>query len=80
MSQGQTKNAANTSLAQNTPDGHGKMLVKSQQPCSDSTLVAQGRCYDNMNRNIHYENNAWFDTPALIDNIFSLDMMDGVGL
>ena len=70
-SQGQTRNAANTALAQNTPDGHGKMLVKSQQPCADSTLVANGQCYDYMNRNIHFENNAWFDTPALIDNLFS---------
>ena len=70
-SQGQTRNAANTALAQNTPDGHGKMLVKSQQPCADSTLLAQGRCFDNMNRNIHFENNAWFDTPALVNNLFS---------
>ncbi len=70
-SQGQTKNAANTALAQNTPDGHGKMLTKSQQPCADSTLLAQGRCYDNMNRNIHFENNAWFDTPALVNGLFS---------
>ena len=71
MSQGQTKNARNTSLAQNTPDGHGKMLVKSQGECADSTLLAQGRCWNNDNRNIHYENNAWFDTPALINNMFS---------
>ena len=64
ISQGQTLNAKNTSLAQNTPDGSGKMLTKSQGECADSTLLAQGRCWDNDNRNIHFENNAWMDTPA----------------
>ena len=32
-----------------------------------------------MNRNIHFENNAWFDTPALVDNYLAGEMMAGVG-
>ena len=44
-----------------------------QSPCTDPELIANGHCWDNYNRNIHYENNAWFDTEELTSNIFSMD-------
>ena len=66
ISQGQTKNNANTSLSQNKPGGLGKMATLAQGTCADSTLLANGDCWDNMARNIDYSNNAWYDTPELI--------------
>ena len=66
ISQGQTKNNANTSLSQNKPGGLGKMATLAQGTCADSTLLADGKCWDNQNRNIDFSNNAWFDTPELI--------------
>ena len=67
MSQGQTRNAGNTSIALNSPGGHGKMTTKYQWECADSTMLANGTCWDNNARNIHFENNAWFDTQELLD-------------
>ncbi len=66
ISQGQTKNNKNTSLSQNKPGGLGKMATLAQGTCADSTLLANGDCWDNMARNIDYSNNAWYDTPELI--------------
>ena len=66
MSQGQTRNASNTSIAQNGLTSYGKMTTKSQGECSDSTMLADGTCWDNNNRNISYKNNAWMDTPELL--------------
>ena len=66
ISQGQTKNNANTSLSQNKPGGLGKMATLHQKVCADSTLLANGECWDNANRNIDFSNNAWYDTPELI--------------
>jgi len=66
ISQGQTKNNANTSLSQNKPGGLGKMATLHQKVCADSTLLANGECWDNAARNIDFSNNAWYDTPELI--------------
>ena len=66
ISQGQTKNNKNTSLSQNKPGGLGKMATLHQKVCADSTLLANGECWDNANRNIDFSNNAWYDTPELI--------------
>ena len=66
ISQGQTKNNANTSLSQNKPGGLGKMATLAQGTCADSTLLANGDCWDNAARNIDFSNNAWYDTPELI--------------
>ena len=66
ISQGQTKNNANISLSQNKPGGLGKMATLHQKVCADSTLLANGECWDNANRNIDFSNNAWYDTPELI--------------
>tara|TARA_B110000444_G_C18835214_1_gene595565 strand:- start:15 stop:1829 length:1815 start_codon:yes stop_codon:yes gene_type:complete len=70
---GQTRNASNTNIALNPPGGIGKMATLSQGACTDSTLLADGECWDNMARNIHYEKNGWFDTPELINGIFMMD-------
>ena len=74
MSGGQTRNAYNTNIALNNDleNGHGKTVTLYQGACSDSTLLADGNCWDNTNRNIHYNNNAWFDTPELLD-MFAMD-------
>ena len=66
ISQGQTTNNANTSLSQNKPGGLGKMARLAHGTCADSTLLANGDCWDNAARNINYSNNAWYDTPELI--------------
>ena len=66
ISQGQTKNNKNTSLSQNKPGGLGKMATLAQGTCADSTLLANGDCWDNTARNIDFSNNAWYDTPELI--------------
>jgi len=68
-SNGQTRNAANTNIALNNDHvgGHGKTATLHQGVCTDSTLLADGNCWDNTNRNISYQNNAWFDTPELLD-------------
>ena len=66
ISQGQTKNNANTSLSQNKPGGLGKMATLHQKVCADSTLLANSECWDNAARNIDFSNNAWYDTPELI--------------
>ena len=66
ISQGQTKNNAKTSLSQNKPGGLGKMATLHQKVCADSTLLANGECWDNANRNIDFSNNAWYDTQELI--------------
>ena len=66
MSQGQTRNASNTSIAQNGKTSYGKMTTKYQGECTDSTMLADGTCWDNDNRNIRYKNNAWMDTPELL--------------
>jgi len=66
-SNGQTRNAGNTNIAVNHPGGHGKTATLYQGACTDSTLLADGNCWDNTNRNIHYNNNAWMDTPELLD-------------
>jgi len=66
---GQTRNAANTNIALNNDHvgGHGKTATLNQSVCTDSTLLADGNCWDRTNRNISYQNNAWFDTPELLD-------------
>ena len=46
--------------------GHGKMVQLYQEECTDSELIDDGNCWDNNNRNIIYENNAWYDTPELL--------------
>ena len=79
MSQGQTRNAGNTSIALNSPGGHGKMTTKYQWECADSTMLANGTCWDNNARNIHFENNAWFDTQELLDLMAGMVMMVGAG-
>ena len=68
-SNGQTRNAANTNIALNNDHvyGHGKTATLYQGACTDSTLLADGNCWDNTNRNISYQNNAWMDTPELLD-------------
>jgi hypothetical protein len=70
---GQTRNAANTNIALNNDHngGHGKMATLDQGVCTDSTLLADGNCWDNTNRNIRYHHNAWFDTPELT-SMFSM--------
>ena len=42
------------------------MLTKSQGECADSTLLANNQCWDNNNRNIAFNNNAWLDTEELL--------------
>ena len=66
---GQTRNAANTNIALNNDHngGHGKMATLDQGVCADSTLLADGNCWDNTNRNIRYHHNAWFDTQELTE-------------
>lgn len=76
ISQGQTRNAGNTSLAQNTIDGSGKMMTKYQGECADSTYLANNQCWDNNNRNIAFNNNAWLDTDELLAH-FTLGGTDG---
>jgi len=73
-SNGQTRNAANTNIALNNDhvNGHGKTATLDQGACTDSTLLADGNCWDNTNRNISYQNNAWMDTPELRE-MFSMD-------
>ncbi|MEC7850231.1 uncharacterized protein METZ01_LOCUS7765 [marine metagenome] len=71
---GQTRNAGNTNIALNNDHngGHGKTATLDQGPCTDSTLTADGNCWDNTNRNIRYTHNVWYDTPELLD-MFSMD-------
>ena len=69
VTNGQTRNAANTNITLNNDpvSGHGKTATLYQGACTDSTLLADGNCWDNTNRNISYQNNAWMDTPELLD-------------
>ena len=72
VSNGQTHNSHGQGPSLNHPGGHGKMATLSQGACADSTLMARGWCWDNTNRNIHYNNNVYHDTPQLKD-LFSMD-------
>ena len=65
VSTGQTHNSHGQGPSLNWAGGHGKMATLSQGECTDSTLLARGWCWDNNNRNIHYNNNAFFDTEEL---------------
>lgn len=69
---GQTHNSHGFGPSLNHPGGHGKMATLSQGACTDSTLLANGECWDNNNRNIHYNNNAWMDTDELLA-MFNMD-------
>jgi len=65
VSTGQTHNSHGQGPSLNWAGGHGKMATLSQSACTDSTLLANGWCWDNNNRNIHYKHNAFFDTEEL---------------
>ena len=65
VSTGQTHNSHGQGPSLNWAGGHGKMATLNQGPCTDSTLMAKGWCWDRTNRNIHYNNNAFFDTEEL---------------
>ncbi len=65
VSTGQTHNSHGQGPSLNWAGGHGKMATLHQGECTDSTLLARGWCWDNNNRNIHYNNNAFFDTEEL---------------
>ena len=72
VSTGQTHNSHSQGATLNHPGGHGKMATLSQGACTDSTLMAKGWCWDNTNRNIHYNNNVYHDTPEL-QTMFAMD-------
>ena len=57
----------------NVAGGNGKMSTLWQSQCTDPDLIADDLCWDNTNRNIHWENNAWFDTQELTSTIFSME-------
>ena len=69
---GQSHNSHGFGPTLNHPGGHGKMATLSQGACTDSTLLANGECWDNHNRNINYSNNAWMDTDELLA-MFNMD-------
>ena len=75
-SQGQTLNNSNTSISLNSAGGHGQMTTKYQWECADSTMLADGTCWDNNARNIDYSNNAWLATDELLAH-FALGGTDG---
>jgi hypothetical protein len=72
VSTGQTHNSHGQGSTLNHPGGHGKMATLSQGECTDSTLLARGWCWDNNNRNIHYNNNVFHDTPEA-QTMFTMD-------
>ena len=72
VSTGQTHNSHGQGATLNHPGGHGKMATLSQGECADSTLLARGWCWDNNNRNIHYNNNVYHDTPQA-QSMFTMD-------
>ena len=72
VSTGQTRNSHGQGSTLNWPGGHGKMATLSQGECTDSTLLARGWCWDNNNRNIHYNNNVFHDTPEA-QTMFTMD-------
>ena len=72
VSTGQTRNSHGQGSTLNWPGGHGKMATLSQGACTDSTLLARGWCWDNNNRNIHYNNNVYHDTPEA-QTMFTMD-------
>jgi len=72
VSTGQTHNSHGQGATLNWAGGHGKMATLSQGACTDSTLMAKGWCWDNTNRNIHYNNNVYHDTPEL-QTMFAMD-------
>ena len=61
----QTHNSHGQGPSLNHPGGHGYMGTLSQSECTDSLLLALGRCWDNNNREIHYNNNVWHVTPEM---------------
>ncbi|MFL2983659.1 MAG: T9SS type A sorting domain-containing protein [Candidatus Neomarinimicrobiota bacterium] len=72
VSTGQTHNSHGQGPTLNWAGGHGKMATLSQGACTDSTLLARGWCWDNTDRNIHYNNNVYHDTPEL-QTMFAMD-------
>ena len=72
VSTGQTRNSHGQGSTLNWPGGHGKMATLNQGACTDSTLLARGWCWDNNNRNIHYNNNVYHDTPEA-QTMFTMD-------
>ena len=72
VSTGQTRNSHGQGSTLNWPGGHGKMATLHQGECTDSTLLARGWCWDNNNRNIHYNNNVYHDTPEA-QTMFTMD-------
>ena len=74
---GQTSNSANTNLSFfNDESGAGKMYYSSQLPCYSEELMNAGECWDIYNRNIHYQDNGWYDTPELLAH-YSNSVFDG---
>jgi len=74
---GQTRNESNTNLTVNGDEGgSGKMHYKSQSPCYNEDLINAGECWEFNNRNIHYQDNGWYDTPELLghysNSVFTL--------
>ena len=63
----QTHNSHGQGPSLNPAGGLGYMGTMSQGECSDSLLLALGRCWDNNNREIHYNNNVWHVTPEMHD-------------
>ena len=72
VSTGQTHNSHGQGPTLNWAGGHGKMATLNQGACTDSTLLANGWCWDRTNRNIHYNNNGFYDTPEL-QAMFAMD-------
>ena len=72
VSTGQTHNSHGQGATLNWAGGHGKMATLNQGACTDSTLLANGWCWDRTNRNIHYNNNGFYDTPELAA-MFAMD-------
>tara|TARA_B100000287_G_scaffold432931_1_gene493424 strand:- start:1144 stop:2931 length:1788 start_codon:yes stop_codon:yes gene_type:complete len=68
----QTHNFHGQGPSLNLPGGLGYMATPSQSECTDSLLLALGRCWDNNNREIHYENNAWVATDEMLD-LFNME-------
>ena len=68
----QTHNSHGQGASANHPGGLGYMATLHQSECQDSLLLALGRCWDNNNREVHYENNAWHVT----DEMFTLQNME----
>ena len=62
----QTHNSHGQGPSLNHPGGHGYMATLSQSECTDSLLLALGRCWDNNDREIHYNNNAWHATDEML--------------